>query len=152
MGAGPKFMAAAYKARLWTCASTISMASPLLRDVPREIRAQKRANIGHPNGPLTRTPGASLARGPSVQSRGPLVGAIVTAPNRAMTVSEGVECHQGGKRDVGPGRRSGEEPVRAHGGRAARLLILQGSTAHSPRTRTNHEHRAPRQRLEISSV
>jgi hypothetical protein len=76
MGAGPKFMAAAYKARLWTCASTISMASPLLRDVPREIRAQKRANIGHPNGPLTRTPGASLARGPSVQSRGPLVGAI----------------------------------------------------------------------------
>jgi hypothetical protein len=71
MGAGPKFMAAAYQAWMWTCAST-SMAS-LSFGMSRARLEHRRAHIGHPNGPLTRTPGASLARGPSVQSRGPLV-------------------------------------------------------------------------------
>jgi hypothetical protein len=74
MGAGPKFMAAAYKARMWTCAST-SMAS-LSFEMSRARLEHRGANTGHPNGPLTQTPGASLARRPSVQSRGPLVGAI----------------------------------------------------------------------------
>jgi hypothetical protein len=34
----------------------------------------------------------------------PTVGAIVKPPRRATTVSERVEGHEGGNRDVGPGR------------------------------------------------